>query len=48
MPIFLIIVFLVFFVLVFVLREKKSLNNHKKNIQYDDEVKKNRNKGKEV
>ena len=39
MQIFLIIVFIVFMVLVFVLREKKSINKHKKNLQYDDEVK---------
>ena len=47
MPIFLIIVFVVFFVLVFVLREKQSLNKHKKNLQYDEEVNQNNKKDKE-
>ena len=46
MPIFLIIVFVVFFVLVFVLREKQSLNKHKKNLQYDEEVNQNNKKDK--
>lgn len=46
MPIFLIIVFLVVVVLVFVLREKKSINKHKKNLQYDDEVKQDSKKNK--
>ena len=46
MPIFLIIVFVVFFVLVFVLREKQSLNKHKKIIQYDEEVNQNNKKDK--
>ena len=42
----LIIVFVVFFVLVFVLREKQSLNKHKKNLQYDEEVNQNNKKDK--
>lgn len=46
MQIFLIIVFIVFMVLVFVLREKKSINKHKKNLQYDDEVKQDSKKNK--
>lgn len=46
MQIFLIIVFVVFMVLVFVLREKKSINKHKKNLQYDDEVKQDSKKNK--
>jgi len=46
MPIFLIIVFVVFFVLVFVLREKQSLNKHKKNLQYDEKVNQNNKKDK--
>lgn len=48
MQIFLIIVFLVFMVLVFVLREKKSINKHKKNLQYDDEVKQDSKKNKKM
>ena len=48
MPIFLVILFLVVFVLVFVLREKKSLNKHKKNIQYSEEVKKTSKEDKKV
>lgn len=35
MPILLIIVFLVVLVLVFVLREKRSINKHKKNQNYE-------------
>ena len=34
MPIFLIIVFVVIFALVFALKEKKSINKHKKNLNY--------------
>ena len=41
MPIFLIIVFVVF-----LLREKQSLNKHKKNLQYDEEVNQNNKKDK--
>lgn len=37
---------MIVFVLVFVLREKKSLNKHKKNIQYSEEVKQNNKKKK--
>lgn len=48
MPIFLAIVFLVVLVLVFVLREKKSVNKHKKNLQYGDEVKQDRKKNKKI
>ncbi len=48
MPIFLAIVFLVVLVLVFVLREKKSVNKHKKNLQYNDEVKQDRKKNKKI
>ena len=48
MPIFLIIVFLVVVVLVFVLREKKSINKHKKNLQYNDEVKQDSKKNKKM
>jgi cbb3-type cytochrome oxidase subunit 3 len=47
-PIFLAIVFLVVLVLVFVLREKKSVNKHKKNLQYNDEVKQDRKKNKKI